>query len=345
MRRRWAPFLPAGALIAALALPAPALSADRKATPFGKRLSLEIIGGWARAGLSDVNLFPAYNEAYADFYFTRKFEAFEARMGDWFSWQTLEQTEGGFKRLRSLFPAGLRLACDIGYGWSAFVGLEYLSGRATSSYRAVYDVVDLDPDKFFRVDASRQELDFPDYRLAVRAWIPMLGARYRTPLGRRLVMETFAAAGWMRADFAWDVEMSSTSTFDKGYWSRSTSRTAVSGGGSALTAEAGLAFKASLSDRWAMFIEGTYAYRRTSRVDGDYSFQADRDDANSDPYSTAAYEMSGFFRVRGSGVSTSWGDWSYDYPMLVDSESGLGGYMFRIDMSGFELRAGLSWRF
>jgi hypothetical protein len=329
------------------ALPALCTEADKaQASPrrtILSRLSFEVTGGWARAALDDLNLYPTRDEEMVDFTYRKAFEAVKAQKGAYYSYDRVERS-GKFTRLHSLYPAGCRLSLDIGYGWTAYIGLSYLTGRVTASYREVYDVSDLDPNKMELDNRYRLEIEYPPYPLSVRAWSPTVGIRLKIPLVRRMAWEGYVAAGWLAASFRWDQTYATTTTDEKGRWSRSSYGYAAAGRGSGPSLEGGGRLGYSVSGRLTAFLEAGYAYRKTGRVDGEFAFWTGHEDSDSAPYGARSEYEDGVFWTRFQTYTRAYGVWTPREVRFADSQGQRDSRHFRLDLSGVELRVGLAVR-
>jgi hypothetical protein len=329
------------AVLTSLAFGAPQASPKRGLL---SRLSLEVTGGWARGALDDLNLFPAYDEGRIDHYYRKQYEALKAQKGAYYSFARIEKSGQGFSRLHGLFPAGLRLSLDLGYGWTACLGLSYLTGRADSAYREVYDISDLDPNKMELENVYRQEIDYPSHRLALKAWSPTLGIRLRIPIVRRVALAGYLSAGLLAAAFDWEREYQITSTDEKGRWSRSIVGASASGRGSGPTLEGCARLDYAVSGRLTAFLEAGYAYRKTGRVDGDYATWTGHEDSDSAPYESRFAYADGVFWTRIQTISSAWGVWTPRTVFFADAQAQRDSRNFILDLSGVELRLGLAWR-
>lgn len=308
------------------------------------RFSFEVTGGWARAALDDLNLFPAYDEGRIDHFYRKQYEYLKAQKGAYYSLARVEKSGQGFARLHGLVPAGLRLSLDLGHGWTAYLGLSYLTGRVTSSYREVYDISDLDPNKMELENVYRLEIDYPSCPMAVRAWSPTLGIRLRIPLVRRVALAGYLAAGWLAAGFEWDQTYGTTSTDEKGRWSRSSYGYEASGRGSGPSFEGGGRLDFAVSGRLTAFLEAGYAYRKTGRVDGDYAYWTGHADSDSAPYESRLEYAAGVFWTGIQNYNRAWGAWTPRTVFFADAQEQRDSRRFRLDLSGVELRVGLAVR-
>ncbi|MCX6559913.1 MAG: hypothetical protein NTZ26_05300 [Candidatus Aminicenantes bacterium] len=347
-RRAFRPALLLAAVMGmALAIPSAAQIMPRKKKPavqrtFLQRFSLEAMGGWALAGLADLNLFSDYYAGFDDYYYRLQFERAAARQGSWFTYSTVDGIEGEYPRLRNLFPAGARLAYEVDDRWSLFLGLSYISGRSSVPGSAVVDGRNLNPDTVEMVNIYRLEIEYPVHRLAVRAWAPTLGARFRFPISKKVDLSAYVAAGWMWARFAWDCERTQTTTDEKSHWSRSVYGGSASGRGAGLIVETGGRLRVGLSNRLDAFLEAGWAYRRASGAKGDFTYRSGHADDNSTPYETTSVYRDIEYWVKDYHINNTWGSWTY-------SNVYVGVYTppsrpFLLDLSGLEMKVGLAWR-
>jgi hypothetical protein len=309
---------------------------------FWQRFSLEVASGWALAGLADLNLFSDFFAGNDDYFYRLQFERAAAQQGSWFTYSTVDGIEGEYPRLHSVFPAGARLVYDVDDRWSLSLGLSNISGRSDRPGSAIYDVRDLNPDALDMVNIYRLEIEYPIHRLAIKAWAPTLGARFRFPITKKVDLSAYAAAGWLRARFEWDCERVLTTTDEKSHRYQSIYGGAAGGRGSGLVVETGGRLRVGLSGRLDAFLEAGWAYRRTTAVKGDFIYRSGHADDDSTPYETkSVYKNLGYW-VKDYQVTNTWGRWNY-------SNAYIGNYKpsvrpFLLDLSGLELKIGLAWR-
>lgn len=346
MKNKIAALLLAAGFIGATALAVPSRAQDGRENESSARrgITLEFWGGLARLDPRDLNLRADFDRAYVEYFFRRKFDFLRAwRSGSYAYVQTAASTIG-FPAITGATPVGFRVRLGLDRAWSLSLGLDFLSRTATTYYSAAYTITDLDPDNVEFNASQRQLVDFPQWKLAVRGWTPTAAVHARLRPGGRIRFEGYAGAGLLFARCASTREYALKTVEPDGFWELNDYLEEMQGSGTGVNLEVGVRTVLPLSARIGAFVEGGYAYRIVPKVSGSYSYLRHHEDSNAAPFETRSAVEDGIWRVQTGTYNNYWGQWNTSWPTIRPPDQTAGTDPFRLDLSGFQVRLGLSFR-
>ena len=296
--------------------------------------------GFSLLDPGDLNARPEGQQALTDFTYRAGYEALQRTAGGTFTYSLAQEEGSGLEGIQGGLPIVLRFGRQLGPRVAAFVGLQFLGQRRTSTLQQDYRVRDRRPDQVTPGD-YRVEIAYPDYFLAASAWIPQLGVTVELARKKNWAAGVRLAAGPMFAALRTIEAQHILRTEADGYWTESRYVYDMKGRGVGIAAEAMARLALPLSPRLGLDIEAGYALRRGSRFSGPGSYESQYRDANAarDPVRYAWED--GEWRTRRLQVQRLWGDLAYtlsgnDLAAYADSGP------FRLDLSGAQLSVGLS---
>jgi hypothetical protein len=323
-------------LFGAVLLAAPAVSASQEN---GKKLQVEVFGGFSTLSPKDLNGRPEYDRLYEDFYTELRYGYYHDAHGNFVTYSG--RVDGEFNEIKQALPVGLRLKYELSPVLSVSLGFKYLSNRRDSRVSYQYDVRQVDPDgvQFYDEFSLFQEND--PYSISVEAYVPMVGVHYRFGKVRFLNLEAFLAAGPMfaRCEFMRRRYASSLDSYD--YQTEQDSSLEMKGKGTGLALEAGLQINVRMLKNIYLLMEGGYAYQLAWRVSGPGSAEITARDSNMAGYTDSAAWDGPWTMVEGN-LENEWGRFPYSYP--TNQPRGANTPDFRLDLSGAQIRLGLSFR-
>jgi len=239
--------------------------------------------------------------------------------------------EGGRRRITAGWLLEPRLRYRLGASLSLSAAVRVQRGGGTR-------------DLFFEFSRERNDgelyvetLAFNPYRLSVQSYWPNFGIHFRRPMGRRFCAEVHAAAGPLFADvsygsawtYAWDMRGSDY------IWPvfRDAGERSEKGTGSGFGLELGARLERVLGRRLAIFLEGGYAWQRVNSLSG----------SGRETRAEETETWSGKWVNRGETIVTPWETLAIRFP-TSRPQAGADDGPFRLDLSGWQLRAGVSWR-
>ncbi|MFZ2054526.1 MAG: hypothetical protein WAU81_10040 [Candidatus Aminicenantales bacterium] len=323
-------------LLGALLLAAPAVWASPEN---GKKLQIEIFGGFSTLNPKDLNGRAEYDRLYEDFYTELRYGYYHDAYGNSVAYSG--QVDGEFNKIKQALPVGMRLKYELGPALSVSLGFKYLSNRRDSRVTYQYDVRQVDPDGVQFYDEFSLFQENGPYSISAKAYIPMVGVHYKLGKIRSFNLEAFLAAGPMFAecDFMRRRYASSLDSYD--YLTELDSSLEMKGKGTGLALEAGLQINVKVFKHLYLLMEGGYAYQIAGRVSGPGSAETATRDSNSDGYTDSAAWDGHWTMVEGY-LENEWGRFPYAYPT---GQPGTGNTPnFKLDLSGAQIRLGLSFR-
>lgn len=309
----------------------PPVSWGRAAGRFGWRL--ELSGGLAAIDPADLNLRGTFDLMNRGFY-GNDYLAYLVSQGEIASF-TRSSDGGALRPLQRSVPFVIRVRRRITRWLDASLGLSFLSGSRRSSLADRYDVTELDGGTSSYIDS----LD--DYTLAVKGYLPMIGVHAGGSLSPSLRLEASLAGGPLFAACRYDLHYESTmpAPGDDGPVDvRQNGGIEELGRGTAAAFVLGLKADYLLTRRTGLFVEGGYAFQSVRGIYG----PGTRSDTGSRDTWEGEWAMKQMVKVEPWGTgrflwpSNAWELFGGDWWRARD---------FRLDLSGFQLRVGVFFRF
>lgn len=294
---------------------------------------------WLAPG--DLNSRVQAQQALTDFTYKAGYEAQQRSSAGTFTY-VLEEAEGsGLKGIRDGFPLVLRVGRVLGPRVAVFAGLQFIGRRRNSTLQQDYRVSDRRPDQVTPPGDYRVEIAYPDYFLAVQAWMPQLGVTVDLVQKKDWTAGVRLAAGPMFARLRTIEAQHYKRTEADGYWTESRYVYDMKGKGVGVAVEALARLVLPLSSRLDLDLAAGYALRVGSRFSGPGSYEYHYRDANAVRDPVSYLWQDGEWRTRQLEVQRLWGDLAYTL-----SGNDLAGFAdsgkFRLDLSGWQLALGLA---
>jgi hypothetical protein len=297
-----------------------------------QKFQFELFGGYTTLNPSDLNLFVSYDNSIQTFSYDAYFDHLRtsSQIQSWTKNQDSER-----QKIKRAFPFGARLKYHLNQTIAVSVGLRYLTSSHESDIELQYT-----RNEFFN-EQYREELVYSPYSLSAKAYIPTLGIHIMKKLKNALTLEGFLAGGpmfarckylsdwtyewWIQgANYNWLTFQNSGAFEEEG-----------SGIGIALDVGGRLAYP--LFKSLGIFLEGSYAYQVAKNISGGGSEVRDE--------STETWD--GRWGIKREKMTAPWGQLEVELPTNYWPEGTDEGKIrnFELDLSGFQLRLGLSYRF
>ncbi len=295
------------------------------------RWSLEFSGGLMGVDPTDLNLTADALNRIDDF---ARAEYEYKRSSGQLTFYTHDNSGGRAQPLSAQFPAGLRLK----YAWKPWlrfsVSLDALWAEKNSEYENKFTLTPVNGTPYIIRYVTALGLE-------ARALALTLGVHLGTEVWRKLRAEIFAAAGPSRATVRNWVNDTGDFTDDLGQHVMAPELNSFDarGSGSGWLARAGLQLTWPLSRRWSILLQGVRSWHACTRFAGET-----RVDYPEHPGAI----LSGEWSVYGRKSVRKWGELVYQYPIniiLTPSAPSQPVRPFELDLSGFALQFGVSYRF
>ena len=313
-----------------LAIPAALLAGDRQEGS-GKlgRFRLDIYGGFSLVNPSDMNLLVEYDRSVQEFTYDAYFEYLRGN-GLIRSWN--KNAEGERKMIRYALPLGFRIGYSLTDFLAVSVGFQYSWRSPSDSLKYEYTRSETPSEQYL------ESLDFAPYRLEIRSYCPSVGIHYMTRIGQALMIEAFVSGGPLFAECHYESSWRYTWFIQgQGYnWEtyKAEGLLQEDGSGTGISLEFSGRLSTPVYRRLDVFLESGYSYQAVRSLSG--SGREKR------AGNTETWE--GKWGIKSETMTAPWGKRELSFPTNYKT-GGTGMGDFRLDLSGFRLRVGLSWGF
>lgn len=297
---------------------------------FGQsRLSVELWGGFALLAPDDFNLMVDYDNRIQEFNYDSYLNSLQDS-GAILSWTRM--MEGERKKIDFSVPLGFRIKMDLGEFLAVSVNFEYYQSRRSEDLELAYTRHETFGEQYI------EEIAYSPYLLSVRTFLPSVGIHFQPHIFRRVKTEAYLTAGPLIAkckyetnwQYVWRVQGT-----DYGYLVHQSENSRMEeGSGTGIGLEIGVKLGLPLFRCLETFIESGYAYQRVSSLTG-----SGRENLGGN----LSY-WQGEWRIASETLIAPWGDIALDFPTNL-SQAGTSQTDFSLDLSGFRLRLGISFRF
>ncbi|MBN1221924.1 MAG: caspase family protein [Candidatus Aminicenantes bacterium] len=298
-----------------------------------KRWRIEIFGGFSRIDPGDLNLRATFDDMYGTFYGEDYFQ-YQENQGQILSF--VKTNEGGKANLlRHSIPAGMRLRYGLTSWLDISIGFTYFTGARESRYKNAFEVVDSAGSTLLYTDELR------NYTLSAKGYIPSFGIHLGKKISSSLRFETFLTGGPLFAECSYFMDWSSGwpisgssgdfGALEEGYLEET-------GKGTGLALQVGAKMDFDFAKRYGLFLEAGYAFQKVSDISGPGT--------RSLPSHRETWE--GDWAMKQDIKALPWGTAHFLWP-----SNGWNFFQgtwwrardFELDLSGFQVKIGLYFRF
>ncbi len=294
-----------------------------------ERFRIELFGGLALLNPSDLNLLVDYDNRFQDFTYDAYLDYLRNNNLIQF-WS--KDTEGERKRIKNALPFGIRFRYNVLDFLALSVGFEYFQRNHSENLNFNYTRDELN-DEYYA-----ETLSFSPYEISVRAYQPSVGIHIFKRLGRLLTAEGFASGGPIFTKFKYESAWNYTwIIFGPDYaWRTYESNGLLEGDGTGtgISLEVGGRVSLAVFSKLEAFLEGGYAYRMVKNLSG----------AGQEVQAENTETWSGEWGIMTENFTAPWGILDLQFPTNRQMP-GSQVEDFSLDLSGFRMRIGFSWRF
>jgi hypothetical protein len=293
---------------------------------------VELYGGIIFLNPEDFNLFVNHDIRMQEFSYDSYFD-YLAAMNEIQSWTRNQGEER--KEIHRSYPIGGRLKYYLSESIALSLGFKYMTSTKSLDIEYQYFRRELSDERY------NENIRYSPYSLSAKAYIPTLGFHISKTLKNSLILEGIISAGPIFANCQYLTDWSyEWVTEGSGYMYVTYSRTGVleeKGSGTGISLDLGGRLNYPVISSFEIFIETSYAYQVVKSISGPGREELDG--------ITASWD--GRWGIKGETVSAPWGEVGTEFPTSYWPENSEDERIrdFELDLSGFQLRLGLSFRF
>lgn len=292
---------------------------------------VELYSGFALVQPKDFNRI-AQTDAEVQHFMYDVYYNYLVNIGDIQRWNKTQDKNYG--EIKNGLTCGIRLKYNLTSSLSLSLGVKSLWAQKNSDPSFVYEQV---YDQSYRYS---DQTYFSQYSLSASGWAPLVGFHWGPQLSEKLKISAFVAGGPLFGHIQHKREWNSS-------WSEVTSNYTdilyensgemnLKGKGTGVALEGGVNVQFQLGHSFGLFFEGLYAYQKVSALSGIGHSRSGNETNN----------WEGDWAIKHGVVESNFiGSISFDYP----SNSWLSWENpvkdFFLNLSGFECRIGLSYKF
>jgi len=306
------------------------------------KLKLEFYGGYSSLNPSDLNTNANYYEKYYDWYYGNQYLYCSSVYGDYF--QSTGSKSGEFQKINRAFPLGVRIKYYVTSRLALSLGFQYVTKEETSSIKYQYDVRSTIPDDPQFIEDFIRTLEFSPLSITLKGYTPLLGIHYTIPLFQTFHLEGFVTGGILFARFKYSSKNIYGYSNIYEFWEESVSEYGYEGKGTGYTLGAGVRVEWHALRNFGLFIEGGYSLQKAGQIFGPYTYDYCYRDCNASEICDPTINYEGYWGLSSVYINREWGGFSGKRLQLFSDSTDSQVGDFHLDLSGFQIRFGLSIR-
>lgn len=297
-----------------------------------KKLQVELYGGINFLDPSDLNLFVSHDNRMQNFFYDSYFNHLVA-IGQIQSWSKNQGEER--REIRQSYPIGGRIKYYLSESVALSVGFKYMSGQQSQDLSFQYFRHELSGERY------NESITYLPFSLSAKAYVPALGLHIQKILKNALVLEGFVSGGPLFAQCLYFTEWSYEWVTEGSNYSYITySTTGIleeKGSGTGIALDLGARLSYPIIRSLAIFAEASYAFQAVKSISGPGREERDG----------RSLTWDGTWSIKSETAAAPWGELETEFPTSHwpnnSEENKVKG--FELDLSGFQLRLGVSLRF
>jgi hypothetical protein len=320
----------------------PAGNISKAAQKENRKFRVELYGGFAVIDPSDLNQQALYDKQYMTTSRAYKFSHLSAQYDR--AYQYAGDLNGGFGKISTALPFGLRLKYNISKTIALSLGFQYMSRDRVSNVDSNYGVYWINPGGLSYIQEYADNLSYTDYTLSVKGYAPLLGIHFMTRRHKAVYMEAFVAGGPLFAECSRSTGSLRRVIYPDGYWWGYDYSLEMKGTGTGLALEAGVRLNFRVKKHFEIFVEGGYAYQAVQKISGSYADEYQQKDANA-AADIVSWSWEGDWQMAQGGYEQYWANFSDVYPMVSWGDGFPYAGDFNLDLSGIRIKVGIAYVF
>ncbi len=302
-------------------------------TSWYEKFQIEFYGGFTTLNPADLNLFVDYDNRIQEFMYDSLLNYLESS-GQILSWNKVREEDR--RKIKDAFPTGGRLKYHVKDTLAVSIGFRYFSRTHESEFDFEYIRNEIEGDRYTEI------LSYFPYSLSVNAYVPQIGIHVMKRIKGALVLEGYLAGGPLFVECRylsnWSYEWHRREVSNYEYLVfQSTGALDEKGTGTGIAVDLGGRMNYPLFKNMGIFLEAGYAYQVAKNVSGPGS------ELNG-PFSES---WAGRWAIKQEQITSPWGELEAELPTSYwpDGSNERRMRNFKLDLSGFQLRLGLSFQF
>jgi hypothetical protein len=241
--------------------------------------------------------------------------------------------EGEFKQIKHAMPFGFRLKYFLSQSIAISLGFEYITKNQSSDIRLQYPIVDSVLGQY------DYEEEVTPFALSIEGFTPSLGIHYGKKITRSIGIEGFLTVGPLFANCSYFLDYQHGPIADEihlvelSHWGEIEEK----GRGIGVALNGGVRMNIDIGKNFGLFLEGAYALQVVNKISG----------PGSRVYNFDRIAWEGDWGIKELYVERKWGNIYFQWPS--NSWEGEGKNLkirdFKLDLSGFRIKIGISYRF
>jgi hypothetical protein len=330
-------------LFAALTILAGTVWAQEDGYPFRlSNFSLELLGGYSKLNPMDFNAYASAEEAYVQSNYVTRINYYRALYGTAYQATVVRNGDSPFKPVKDGLAYGFRLRYELSPSLGLSFGIQLVDRQQRSNVGVTVAVQDPDPAYISANKPQAYAYQNSGFLLGVSAWVPEVAAHFGWAVGRGLRFEALIGGGPMFIS-CHSVNTRLTSTTDaSGAVSSNLTTIDMRGMSTGFSGELAGRIYAKTGGFLDFFAELSYCFREGAELSGPGSSQSIDTDA-SGPKTPVTTTWNGIWNNRLTTITSVWGKYSVIAPQnQIPSAAGSGIIKYVLNLSGFQLKAGLT---
>jgi hypothetical protein len=296
------------------------------------RWRIEMFGGLANMNPEDLNLRAEFDDLLSIFYSNDYFR-YQQEQGEITSF-TSRNDGGRAKLLKHTFPLGIRFR----YGFTSWLdislGFTYFTGGKDSSFKNTYEVVEKNGLTKIYFD------ELTSYKLASKGFIPSLGIHVGKKISDLLRLEAFLTGGPLFAECKYSMNYNSQwpASGSEGDYDTNEGFLEEKGKGTGVAFQTGAKMDFAIAQHFGVYVEGGYTYQAAFDISGPGTRSS----------TTHRDQWEGEWAIKQDIKIRPWGTGRFLWPSngwATFTGTWWRARDFELDLSGFQVRIGIFYRF
>jgi len=292
-----------------------------------KKFQIELYGGFSTLNPADLNLRAEGEEQEEKFLYQDYYDYLK----DYNLISYNKISDGEFKKITNAIPYGFRLKYYLNRSLAISLGLKYLSRNQESHIDNQFQLQ-------YNFGEYREKSGYSPFTLSARGLTAMLGVHFSKHISDFIALEGYIMGGplWAECSYMFDRHQERLSDNSNLLFPSPDWRVEVKGTGTGFALEGGVRLNKQMWKNIDLFVEGGYAYQVVNKLSG----------PGNETYGQVIASWEGNWGIKEYNITRDWGNLAYPFPSNYWETAGQVKLRdFKLDLSGFQVRMGFSYRF